>query len=58
MEELNRDVDRDNFEEFKRRIEEDDGLPIEILGKESPLHRACLFGRIEFTKYLIEKGAN
>ena len=34
MEKLNRDVDEDNFEEFKRRIEEDDGLPIEILGKE------------------------
>ena len=33
MQKLIQDVDRDNFEEFKRRIEEDDGLPIEILGK-------------------------
>ena len=33
MEKLNQDVDQDNFEEFKRRIEEDDGLPIEMIGK-------------------------
>ena len=33
MEELNDVVDRDDFEEFKRTIEKDDYLPIEILGK-------------------------
>eukprot|EP00008_Paramoeba_atlantica_P015582 CAMPEP_0201475538 /NCGR_PEP_ID=MMETSP0151_2-20130828/950_1 /ASSEMBLY_ACC=CAM_ASM_000257 /TAXON_ID=200890 /ORGANISM="Paramoeba atlantica, Strain 621/1 / CCAP 1560/9" /LENGTH=151 /DNA_ID=CAMNT_0047855659 /DNA_START=68 /DNA_END=523 /DNA_ORIENTATION=+ len=58
MEQLNRDVNLDDFEQFKRRIEGDDGLPIEILGQTSPLHRACLKGRIKFTNYLIEKGAN
>ena len=33
MEQLNRDVDLNDFEQFKRRIEGDDGLPIEILGQ-------------------------
>ena len=33
MEQLNRDVNLDDFEQFKRRIEGDDGLPIEILGQ-------------------------
>mmetsp|Transcript_9450 Transcript_9450/g.12727 ORF Transcript_9450/g.12727 Transcript_9450/m.12727 type:complete len:138 (+) Transcript_9450:131-544(+) len=56
MEELNLAVETHSFEKFKSLIE--DGYPMEVIGEDSPIHRASFHGRVKFINYLIEKGVN